>query len=80
MDNININLMSCVQWQCGTFRFCYQCVCETWCLTLRERENKVLRRILTSKREEMMGGWQKLHEEDLHNLYSSPLAFLGNQI
>jgi hypothetical protein len=35
-------------------------------------ENKVLRRILGSKRDEVTGGWRKLHNEELHNLNSSP--------
>jgi hypothetical protein len=35
-------------------------------------ENRVLRRILEPKGEEMTGGWRKLHNEELHNLYSSP--------
>jgi hypothetical protein len=35
-------------------------------------ENKVLRRIFGPKREEVIGGWRKLHSEELHNLYSSP--------
>jgi hypothetical protein len=30
----------------------------------------VLKRILGSKREEVTGGWRKLHNEELHNLYS----------
>jgi hypothetical protein len=34
-------------------------------------ENKVLRRIFGPKRDEVTGGWRKLHEE-LHNLWSSP--------
>jgi truncated hemoglobin YjbI len=34
-------------------------------------ENRVLRRIFGPKRDEVTGGWRKLHEE-LHNLYSSP--------
>jgi hypothetical protein len=52
--------------------------CETWYLTLREEptltvfENSVLRRIFGSKRDEVTGGWRKLHNEELHNLYSSP--------
>jgi hypothetical protein len=29
-------------------------------------------RISGSKRDEVMGGWRKLHNEELHNLYSSP--------
>jgi hypothetical protein len=32
----------------------------------------VLRRILGPKRDEVTGGWRKLHNEELHNLYSSP--------
>jgi hypothetical protein len=40
---------------------------------LRVFENRVLRRIFgTKKREREMGGWRKLHNEELHNLYSSP--------
>jgi hypothetical protein len=52
--------------------------CETWSLTLREEhrlrvfENRVLRRIFGSKRDEVSGVWRKLHNEELHNLYSSP--------
>jgi hypothetical protein len=50
---------------------------ETWSLTLREDhrlrvfENWVLRRIFGPKRDEVTGGWRKLHNEELHNLYSS---------
>jgi hypothetical protein len=32
----------------------------------------VLRRIFRQKRDELMGGWRKLHNEELRNLYSSP--------
>jgi hypothetical protein len=52
--------------------------CETWSLTLREEhrlrvfENRVLRRIFGPKRDAVMGEWRKLHNEELHNLYSSP--------
>jgi hypothetical protein len=45
-------------------------LCETWSLTLKE--NRVLRRTFGSKRDEVTGGWRKLHNEELHNLYSSP--------
>jgi hypothetical protein len=47
-------------------------------LTLREEhrlrvfENRVLRRIFGPKRDEVTGGWRKLHNEELHNLYFSP--------
>jgi hypothetical protein len=52
--------------------------CETWSLTLKEEhrlrvfENRVLRRIFGSKRDHVTGDWRKLHNEELHNLYSSP--------
>jgi hypothetical protein len=41
---------------------------------LREElfENRALRRIFGSKKEEVKGNWRKLHNERLHNLYSSP--------
>jgi hypothetical protein len=35
-------------------------------------ENRVLRRIFGPKRDEMTRGWRKLHNEELHGLYSSP--------
>jgi hypothetical protein len=35
-------------------------------------ENRVLRIIFGPKRDEVTGGWRKLHNEELHNLYSSP--------
>jgi hypothetical protein len=44
---------------------------ETWSLTLRE-EHRVLRRIFGLKRDEVTGSSRKLHDEELHNLYSSP--------
>jgi hypothetical protein len=34
-------------------------------------ENRVLREIFGSKRDEVTGEWRKLHNEELHNLYSS---------
>jgi hypothetical protein len=52
---------------------------ENWSLILQEEhtcrlrvfENRVLRRIFGTWRQEETGGWRKLHNEDLHNLYSS---------
>jgi len=52
--------------------------CETSSLTLREKrrlrvfENRVLRRIFGSKRDEITGEWRKLHCEELNGLYCSP--------
>jgi hypothetical protein len=52
--------------------------CETCSLTLREIhtlwvfENKVQRRIFGTKRDKATGGWRKLHNEELRDLYSSP--------
>jgi hypothetical protein len=51
--------------------------CETRSLTLREKhrlrvfEKRVLR-IFERKRDEVVGGWRKLHNVELHNLHSSP--------
>jgi hypothetical protein len=53
------------------------CGCETWFLTLREEqrlrefEKRVLRRIFGAKRVEVTGGWRKLHNEEVHNLFFS---------
>jgi hypothetical protein len=52
--------------------------CETWSLTLREEhrlrvfENRVLRRIFGPKRYEVTREWRKMHNGELHNLYSPP--------
>ena len=51
--------------------------CETWSLKLREErrlrvfENRVLRRIFGSRRDEVRGEWRKLHNEELNDLYCS---------
>jgi hypothetical protein len=39
---------------------------------LRVFENRVLRIIFGPKRDELTGVWRKLHNEELHDLYSSP--------
>jgi hypothetical protein len=53
--------------------------CETLSLLiLREEhrvrvfENRVLRRTFGPKRDEVTGGWKKLYNEELYDLYSSP--------
>jgi hypothetical protein len=51
---------------------------ETWSLKLREQhrlrvfKNRVLKRIIAPKRDAVIGGWRKLHNDELHNLQSSP--------
>jgi hypothetical protein len=35
-------------------------------------EKRLLRRIVGPKKDEVTGSWRKLHNEELHNLYSSP--------
>jgi hypothetical protein len=39
---------------------------------LRVFENRMLRRIFGPRRDEIKEYWRKLHNEELHNLYSSP--------
>jgi hypothetical protein len=45
--------------------------CETWSLTVREEhrlrgfENRVLRGIFVPKRKKVVGGWRRLHDEEL---------------
>jgi hypothetical protein len=52
--------------------------CEILSLTLREEhtlkvfENRMLRRLFGPKRDEVTGGWSKLHNEELRDLYPSP--------
>jgi hypothetical protein len=51
---------------------------ETRSLSLREEyklklfENRVPRRIFGPKRDGVMGGWRKRHNEELYDLYTSP--------
>jgi len=52
--------------------------CATWSLTLREErslsvfENRVLKIIFGSQRDEVTGEWRKLHNEKIKDLYCSP--------
>jgi hypothetical protein len=53
--------------------------CETLSLTLREErklrvfENRMLRRIFGPKKDEVTGGWRKLHNEELHGFTLRPV-------
>ena len=57
------------------------CGCETWSLIFRKErrlrmfENRVLRRIFGTKRDEVTGEWRKLLNEGLNDPYSSPSSF-----
>jgi hypothetical protein len=57
--------------------------CKTWSVTLREEhrlrvfENRVLMRIFGPTRDEVTGGWRKLHNKELHNLIT--LIILGEE-
>jgi hypothetical protein len=45
---------------------------ERTCTEGVEIQKSVLWRIFGPKRNKMVGGWRKLHNEELHNLYPSP--------
>jgi hypothetical protein len=45
---------------------------ETWSFTLRVLKNRLIRRLCGPRREEVAGGCRRLHNEELHNLYTSP--------
>jgi hypothetical protein len=59
--------------------------CEIWSLTLREEhrlrvfDNRVLRKMFGLKKDEVIGGWRKQHNEELHNLYCSPIKIIKSR-
>jgi hypothetical protein len=62
------------------------CGCETLSLTLTQEhgsrvyENRMLGKIFGPKREEVAGGWSRMHNEELHNLYTSPSIISEDEI
>jgi hypothetical protein len=55
--------------------------CESWSITLREEnrlrvyENRLLRSILGSKKEEVREGWKTVYKGEIYNLYSPPKQY-----
>jgi hypothetical protein len=70
--NVKVKIYKSIIWPVVLFG------CETWSLTVREEhrlrvfENRVLRGIFGSERDEVTAEWRKLHNGELHNLYLSP--------
>jgi hypothetical protein len=58
--NIKIKILQTCNFACGSVREKHR---------LRVFENRVLR-IFGPKRDEVTGGWRKLHNEELYNLYA----------
>ena len=60
--------------------------CKTWSLTLREEhrlkvsENRVLWKVFGSKKDKVTGAWRKLHNDELHDLYSSPMRACSGEL
>jgi hypothetical protein len=42
-------------------------------------ENRVLKKMFGPKRDEVIGGWRNMHNEELHNFYSSPSVITMNK-
>ena len=59
--------------------------CETWSVALREKhrmrvfDNRVLRKILGPKRDEVTREWRRLHNEEINDLYCLPNVIRVNK-
>jgi hypothetical protein len=42
-------------------------------------QNRVLRRMFGPKRDEIIGGWKKLHNEELYNFYFPPVRTMTSR-
>lgn len=70
---IYITIISSILRECGTRSLALQ---EEH--ILRVLEKRMLRRICGPRRVEVAGSYRKLHNDRLHNLYSSPNVELSN--
>ena len=54
------------------------CGCKAWSLTMKEEprlrafENRVLRKLLGAKRDEVIGEWRRIRNKKLYAMHSSP--------
>jgi len=60
--------------------------CGTWSLTLREKrrlrmfENRILGKVFGPRRDEVTGEWRKLYNEEINNVFCSPIFISAENI